>query len=167
VLTIDSREQAPQRAIFLAAMPSFVKATVEKLASADFRIVDKCQHVAGLERKAAGDLLNSLRTEDGKVRLHDQLGRMARTYDYCMLVVETGQLKHNPLDHKTIADGRMTGWRYGSVLAQIESIEADGVVVIPTSDIHGTAEWVATLCRRAKRGCVVPAALRKDLKAAA
>ena len=164
VLVIDSREQAPQRAVIAAANPD---STVEKLPSGDFKIIDKCGHRMGAERKEASDLLGSLSKEqNGDKRLHDQLKRMAAEYDYVMLITE-GLLKHNPADHCIITpNGRLSGWRYGSVLAQLESIQASGVIVIQTSDLAGTAEWLRVLHSRAKRGCGVPTALRKGLKAA-
>jgi len=96
-----------------------------------------------IERKTADDLLASI--ADG--RLFDQAGDMVAMSPWSYVVVE-GVLAP-AADGKTLADGRVTNWRWASVQGALQTIQEMGVAVVYLPD--SPAEFQRYLERLAKR----------------
>lgn len=95
-----------------------------------------------VERKAPGDLLNSIK--DG--RLLQQAAAIRQRSQWAYVVI-TGALAHTH-DGRVIADNRTTQWHWDSVQGALLSVQEMGVAVVTC---RGDAEYMAAVKRIADR----------------
>lgn len=150
---VDSREPAVIQSAVLAALKGTPASTlITALETADFVIRDGCPApcLAAIERKKVSDLLESFRSG----RLDKQLTRLRTQYTYPILLVEGG-LRMNEDGKLICGRNRLTNWSHASIQMFLWSLQRrEGVAVLFTHDIAGTADLVRILARRAAEGCV-------------
>ena len=137
---------------------------IRHLDTADYALWDKCGHSLGIERKAGGDLTNSLnnksRQANGNVRLLNQIVRLKKEYTYPALLLE-GTQGYYPFTLAEAGPGGnwglngITGWNWLSMQMMIWSWEQDGYKIFWTPNMQATVELLRGLNNRAETGCVL------------
>ncbi|MDA8189587.1 MAG: hypothetical protein M0T85_15720 [Dehalococcoidales bacterium] len=95
-----------------------------------------------IERKEAGDLLNTLRDD----RLFPQIERLRQVSPWAYLVV-VGDLRPGP-SGTCFCDGRTTGWNWASVQGALVTCQELGVSVV---QVGSDTDYEATVLRLANR----------------
>ena len=135
--TVDSREP-----ITITGLHFTAPTNVAMLETGDFLGICGDGTIILVERKAVGDLLNSI--ADG--RLFDQCRRLRAATQWCYLVI-VGSLQP-ALNGKTLADGRQYDWDWARVQGALLTVQELGVLILYcASDL----DYVATLDRLAER----------------
>ena len=112
----------------------------EHLTVGDFAIPTYENKIAGIERKEASDLLNSLASG----RLAKQLQNLLNTYDYPIFLLEgsLGQSLDSDSSHSRISlnSGGETKWSTEAVRNFLLTWQLKGIVYMRTSSIRDTIE---------------------------
>jgi ERCC4-type nuclease len=147
-IMIDNREPEFFQRLKFGGVPTMVI----QLETGDVQAVtdDGCTLV--FERKTPSDFLNTLKED----RLFPQLARMtelrnAQLYgeslNYWPYLIVTGQFLPGS-DGKVVADGRVTGWSFASVMGTLLSIQEMGVFVV---FCNGDMDYENAILRIGKR----------------
>jgi len=129
--------------------------TVTQLTCGDIWVAAADDCLLIIERKTADDLLASI--ADG--RLFDQAAAMTAMSPWSYVAVE-GVLAPAG-DGKTIADGRVTNWRWASVQGALQTVQEMGVAVVYLSDFAGEFQKFVERLAGRDRGTVRVGGVRK------
>lgn len=145
---VDSREPSWVTGLEFGGVPRVVTMLEagDLLAATD----DGC--LLAIERKASGDLLNTLRDD----RLFPQISRLREVSPWSYLVV-TGDLRPGP-GGKTFVDGRETGWQWSSIQGALCTVQELGVCVVQVGSDYDYEATVIRLANRSRDGIRVPPA---------
>lgn len=116
----DSREPTWVQQLTFGGVPT----AVSLLDSGDILAATDDNCLLLLERKTAGDLLNTLRDD----RLFPQLSAMRAVTPWCYLVI-CGQLQAGPAG-KCYSDGRETGFNWSSIAGALLTVQEIGINVV-------------------------------------
>lgn len=145
-LVIDSREPADIAELVARRCGPPVERLV--LPTSDFMFWDRCGCQVGIERKTISDFLGSM-TDN---RLVSQLTRLRDEFAVPILLLEDSY----GLDHKNhIKIGqRPTGWHHAAVQMALFSLQGNGVYVLQTPTVEGTADVIRVLRARGAEKCL-------------
>lgn len=144
----DSREPAWVKDLSFGGVPVIVTL----LEAGDLLAATDDGQLLAVERKASGDLLNTLRDD----RLFPQISRLREISPWAYLVV-TGDLRPGP-GGKTFVDGRETGWAWASVQGALCTVQELGVCVVQVGSDYDYEATIIRLANRSRDGIrVAPA----------
>jgi ERCC4-type nuclease len=137
-VVIDQREPEWLRGLSFGGVPT----SVELVEGADLLAICDDGAMIAVERKTAGDLLNSLKDD----RLFPQISRLRTLTPWAYLVI-TGKLQPGQ-DGRCWADMRETLWKYWSVEAALLTVQETGVGVVR---VGAETDYEQTVIRLASR----------------
>lgn len=143
ILLIDQNEQATNPNIVKALLKEYPGAAIFQLIAGDVNVTTP-QGLLAIERKAPGDLLNSIADN----RLFDQVERMLRHAKFAALIVH-GSLLYNRDDY-VVADGQERKWTGVSIRAALRTCQLAGCIVEIVKRQHyvrAVGEIIATVSK--------------------
>ena len=142
---IDSREPT-----WVQALDFGVPSTVTLLDYGDIWVTTADGQVLAIERKTAGDLLNTLRED----RLWTQLAGLRGVSPWAYLLI-TGTLLRNPLDGMVVLDHAVAGWSWAAVQGALLSAQELGVFVAWAANDEDLAPAVLRLANRRRDAAMI------------